>query len=120
MGHSRRERVADALREEISALLLSDVRDPRVGFVTITEVKVSPDLSHARVFISVLGSEDAQRESLDALNRASGYLQRQIFRHLRLKKALSLLFELDYSVQSGSRIEELLHKIHSPDNNEEE
>jgi ribosome-binding factor A len=120
MGHARRERVADALREEISALLHHDVRDPRVGFVTITEVRISPDLSHARIFVSVLGTEEGRRESLDALNRASGFLQRQIFRRLRLKKAPSLMFELDESVQSGSRIEELLHQIHSSDDHEEE
>jgi ribosome-binding factor A len=120
MGQARRERVADALREEISALLQSDVRDPRVGFVTITEVRVSPDLSHARVFASVLGVEEVQRESIEALNCASGFLQRQIFRRLRLKKALSLLFELDKSVQSGARIEELLHQIHSSGESEEE
>ena len=120
MGHSRRERVADALREEISVLLRSEVRDPRIGFVTITEVKVSPDLSHARVFVSVLGTEEERRASLDALNRASGFLQRQIFRRLSLKKALSLLFEHDDSVQSGSRIEELLHQIHSSSEDEEE
>jgi ribosome-binding factor A len=112
--------VADALREEIAGLLRSDVRDPRVGFVTITEVKVSPDLSQARIFVTVLGSEEERQKSVDALNSASGFLQRQIFRHLRLKKALSLQFELDDSVKSGSRIEELLHQIHTSSDNEEE
>src|SRR5262249_59527603 len=104
--------VADARREEISALLRSELRDPRVGFVTITGVRVSPDLSQARVFVTVLGGEDARRSSLLALNGACGFLQRQIFKRLRLKKALSLSFEFDDAASSGSRIEDLLEQIH--------
>jgi ribosome-binding factor A len=120
MGHSRRERVADTLREEISALLRREVRDPRVGFVTITGVSVSPDLSHARIFVSVLGSDEARRSSLAALNGAAGFLRREIFRRLRLKKALTLAFEIDSAVQSGNRIEELLGRIHHSESGEEE
>ena len=120
MGHSRRERVAEALRDEISVLLRSEVRDPRVGFVTITGVLVSPDLSHARVFVSVLGSEQARQLSLAALNGAAGYLQRRMFRSLGLKKSMTLHFELDLAVQSGNRIEELLHQIHKAETDEPE
>jgi ribosome-binding factor A len=120
MGHARRERVADALREEIAGLLRHEVRDPRVGFVTLTGVEVSPDLSHARVFITVLGDEEARSNSLEALNGASGFLQRQIFKRLRLKKALMLTFQFDNAVQSGIRIEELLGQIHGAPGQEEE
>ena len=120
MGLDRRARVAEALREEISALLRTDIGDPRVGFVTLTGASVSPDLSRARVFVTVLGNEEARRESLAALNRASGFLQRKVFRRLRLKKAMTLVFELDEAVQSGNRIEELLHQIHDSGENGEE
>ena len=120
MGHSRRERVADTLREEISTLLRSEVHDPRVGFVTITGVSVSPDLTHARIYVSVLGSDEARRNSLAALNGAAGFLRRELFRRLRLKKALSLTFEIDRAVQSGNRIEELLEQLHHPESHEEE
>src|SRR5215510_6044293 len=99
MGHSRRERIAESLLEEISGLLRDEVRDPRVGFVTLTEVRVTPDLSQARVFLTVMGTEEQRRQSLAALTRAAGFLQRQIFRRLRLKKALTLQFEFDTSVQ---------------------
>ena len=120
MGHARRERVAEALRDEISAMLRRDVRDPRIGFVTLTGVEVSPDLTHARVYVSVLGMEKARAASIDALNRAAGYLQRQIFRRLRLKKAITLLFVADEAVASGTRVEELLQEIHKAHSDEEE
>ena len=120
MGHSRRERIAESLLEEISSLLRDEVRDPRVGFVTLTEVRVTPDLSQARVFLTVMGTEEQRRQSLAALNRAAGFLQRQIFRRVRLKKALALQFEFDTSVQSGNRIEELLQQIHPSPGDEEE
>ena len=97
-----------------------EIRDPRVGFVTITDTSVSPDLTHARVYVTVLGDERARRDSLAALNRASGFLQRQLFRSLRLKKAMTLVFEFDDTVQSGNRIEELLHQIHGTGADEEE
>jgi ribosome-binding factor A len=120
MGHSRRERIAESLLEEISSLLRDEVRDPRVGFVTLTEVRVTPDLSQARVFVTVMGNDAQRLQSLAALNRAAGFLQRQIFRRLRLKKALALQFEFDTSVQSGNRIEELLQQIHPSTSDEEE
>lgn len=120
MGHARRQRVAEALRDEISALLRREIRDPRVGFVTLTGVEVSPDLTHGKVFVSVLGPEEARAASLDALNRAAGYLQRQVFRRLRLKKAITLLFVADEAVASGTRVEELLQEIHQASSDEEE
>ena len=120
MGRSRRERVADTLREEISGLLRAEVRDPRVGFVTLTAVKVTPDLSQARVFVTVLGTEEQRQQSLAALNGATGFLQRRIFRRLGLKKPLTLQFEFDMAEQSGNRIEELLRQIQPPHGDEEE
>ena len=120
MGHARRERVAEALRDEISGLLRREIRDPRIGFVTLTGVEVSPDLTHAKVFVSVLGQDQARAASLEALNRAAGYLQREVFRRLRLKKAISLLFVTDEAVASGTRIEELLQEIHQAGADEEE
>lgn len=120
MSRSRRERIAQALRDEISGLLRREIRDPRVGFVTITGASISPDLTHAKIYVTVLGEERARRESLVALNRAAGFLQRQVFKQLRLKKTMNLVFLLDETAESGSRIEELLHQIHQTDVDEEE
>ena len=120
MSRARRERIAQALRDEISVLLRREVRDPRVGFVTITGTSISPDLTHAKIYVTVLGEERVRQESLTALNRAAGFLQRQVFRQLSLKKTMRLVFLLDEAVQSGNRIEELLHQIHQGGVDEEE
>jgi len=88
------------------------VRDPRVGFVTITGVTVSPDLRSVRVFVSVLGAPEARRASVDALNSAAGFFRRSVFKVLRLRHAPSIAFELDESLDRGERIEETLRKIH--------
>jgi ribosome-binding factor A len=121
MGTARRERLAEELRSEISLLLRREIRDPRIGFVTLTGARVSPDLSQARIYVTVLGTDDAaRRRSLEALNHAAGYLQRILFRQLRLRRALHLVFVLDESTRTGSRVEELLDQIRSSSGEEEE
>lgn len=120
MTASRAERLAEALRSEISVLLRREIRDPRIGFVTLTGATVSPDLTHARVYVTVLGPAPTRAQSLNALNRAAGYLQRILFKELRLRKNLRLTFVLDESGEAGSRIEELLERIHRPEGSEEE
>ena len=120
MTASRPERLAEALRSEISVLIRREIRDPRVGFVTLTGAIVSPDLTHARVFVTVLGPAPTRTQSVNALNRAAGYLQRILFKQLRLRKNLRLTFVLDESSETGSRIEELLDRIYRPEGSEEE
>ena len=112
MTHPRNERLAEAVRQSVADLLRREIRDPRVGFVTLTGARVTPDLSHARLFVSFLGPESARAASLRALNRAAGYLQREVFRQLRLRKAMSLVFVADEAVAAGSRVEALLDEIH--------
>ena len=120
MSSSRRERLAEELRSEISDLLRREIRDPRVGFVTLTGASVSPDLTHARIFVTVLGNETSRQQSLDALNRAAGYLQRAIFKKLRLRRSPAIVFVLDEAATQGGRIDELLDKIHGDKAGEEE
>lgn len=120
---TRQERVSDLIKDEISRLLLREVRDPRVGFVTITGVTVSPDLRSVRVYVSVLGDVAARDASLRALNSASGFFRRSIFRNLRLRYSPAIDFRLDESLDRGERIDEVLRKIHenaSPGADEEE
>lgn len=104
----RMRRVDEAMREVLSDALTKDVKDPRVGFVTITDVKTSPDLRHARVYVSVLGEQDAVDASLDGLRSAHGFLQARINRELRLKRTPELRFEHDDTAQRALRLQELI------------
>ena len=108
----RRERISDQIQDEISRLLLRELRDPRIGFVTITGASVSPDLRTARVFVSVLGAPEIREDSLRALNSAAGFLRRGLFKRLRLRYSPVLEFVLDDSLDRGERIERLLNDIH--------
>ena len=109
---TRTDRMADLIRDEISRLLLRDIHDPRIGFVTLTGVSVSPDLRVVRVFVSVLGDGEAREASLKALNRAAGYVQRALFRNLRLRYSPAVSFRIDDSLERGERIERALRQIH--------
>lgn len=103
-------RVDEAMRVVLSEAISKDLRDPRVGFVTVTDVKTSPDLRHARVYVSVLGDDQARGESMDALQAAHGFLQSRVASSLRLKHTPTLTFGYDDSVDRGMRISELLNQ----------
>jgi ribosome-binding factor A len=108
MGASRMRRVDEAVRAVLSDAITSDLKDPRVGFVTVTDVKTSPDLRHARVYVSVLGDEAAREASLEGLRSAHGYLQGRVARELHLKHTPQLVFAYDDTIDRGMRINELL------------
>jgi ribosome-binding factor A len=108
MDRGRMRRVNEAMREVLSDAIAKDLKDPRVGFVTVTGVKTSPDLRHARVYVSVLGDEPARDASLAGLRSAHGYLQGVIASQLTLKHTPALTFAYDDSVDRGMRITELL------------
>jgi len=107
----RTDRLNDQFREEISDLVMRDLKDPRIGgLVTITEVDVSPDLSRAKVFVSVLGTEDERKSTLKALTAASGFLQRGLRRRLTIRRMPELAFVADVSMEHGQRILTLLNE----------
>jgi ribosome-binding factor A len=108
MRGGRMRRVDEAMRAVLSDAITRDLKDPRVGFVTVTGVKTSPDLRHARVYVSVLGSDPARAASLEGLRSAHGFLQGRVASELSLKHTPSLSFEYDESVDHGMRITELL------------
>jgi ribosome-binding factor A len=108
MPDGRMRRVDEAVREVLSDAIAKDLQDPRVGFVTVTGVKTSPDLRHARVYVSVLGDEAAREESLAGLRSAHGFLQAAIASQLQLKHTPSLTFHYDESVDRGMRISKLI------------
>jgi ribosome-binding factor A len=101
-------RVDEAVRAVISDAIASDLKDPRVGFVTVTGVKTSPDLRHARVYVSVLGDAQTRATSLVGLRSAHGFLQGLLASELELKHTPTLTFEYDESIDRGMRITELL------------
>jgi ribosome-binding factor A len=108
MSSGRMRRVDEAVRAVLSDAIASDLKDPRVGFVTVTGVKTSPDLRHARVYVSVLGDADVREASLAGLRSAHGFLQHRVASELTLKHTPALSFEYDDSVDRGMRITELL------------
>jgi ribosome-binding factor A len=115
-GSSRRpEQMAETLRQVITESLAREVRDPRVGFVTVTSVLVSNDLSHARVLVSVPGAEGDKTRALDGLQSASGFLRSRAARALTTRTVPELHFELDRGLEHAARINELLNTIRQED-----
>jgi ribosome-binding factor A len=110
---SRTARVGDQIRSELASLLMREVHDPGIGFVTLTRVDVSPDLQVARVMYTSLGDDQARRNTARALERAAPFLRRQIGAHLRLKRTPELKFFYDNSIAGQDRIEQLLNEIHA-------
>ena len=108
MSVERMRRVDEAVREVLSDVLAHEVKDPRVGFVTVTDVKTSPDLSHARVYVSVLGDAEAVSASLEGLRSAQGFLQGRIGGELRLKHTPTLTFFHDDTAERAQRLERLM------------
>ena len=109
MSGQRMRRVDEAMRQVLGEAISKELKDPRVGFVTVTDVKTSPDLRHARVYVSVLGDEPAQQATLDGLRSAHGFLQARVAGELRLKRTPELTFELDHTAERAARLEEILH-----------
>ena len=107
----RLTRVGETIREELSVMLLRDLKDPRIGFVTITDVVMSPDLRQAKVYFSRIGSEDERAESLRGLQAAAGFMRRELGHRLALKFAPEIRFFYDESLDTGARIDRLLKGI---------
>lgn len=108
----RAHRVGEQIQKEISALLVKGIKDPRVGFVTITAVEVTPDLHLARVYFTVMGDEAARKNSEMGLKHTVPFLRRELGRHLRMRYVPDLLFVFDSSLEYGNRIETLLRDLH--------
>ena len=107
----RQERIQEQLIQELSEMIRRDLRDPRLGFVTLTGAEITRDLRHAKVDVSVLGDPDAQLQSLKALNSASGLLRGEFARRAHLRVAPELVFQHDIGIERGQRIFELLHSV---------
>jgi ribosome-binding factor A len=113
MAKIRNQRVAEQMKKEIADIVGTQIKDPRVGFATITHVEVAGDLQHAKVYVSVLGDEDAKRNTLEALTRSSGFIRGEVSRRLRMRVTPELGFKLDESGEYSTHIESVLRKIKS-------
>ena len=114
MAQSRRvERVAALIRREISQLLINGIRDGRVqlGMITITEVEVSGDLQHCKVFVSIFGEESVKNDVMLGLNAASGFLRGELGRKLQLRRSPEIVFYLDRGIEKGSSVINLLERL---------
>ena len=110
-GMSRPERVGLLIREEIASLLITGLKDPRIGMATVTHVGMSRDLRQARVYVSIYGDDTVRQSSLDGLAAASGYIRRELGRCLRLRHIPQLTFKLDDSAEYGARMERVFKVI---------
>ena len=113
MPSQRAHRVGELIQQEISALLIRGLKDPRIGFVTITGVEVTPDLHLARVYFTVVGDEAMRRQTAAGLKSSIPFIRQQLGRQLRMKYLPDLIFEYDTSIEYGNRIESLLRAIHT-------
>jgi ribosome-binding factor A len=110
MASDRMRRVDEAVRQVLSDAVAQDLQDPRIGFVTMTSVKTSPDLRHARVYVSVLGDDTERAATLTGLQSAHGALQRRLARELRMKRTPTLEFLYDETTDRAMHLEEILRR----------
>jgi ribosome-binding factor A len=111
MPGARRERVEELIVREVSDILRREVSDPRIGFVTITGAKISPDLRHARVYVSILGSEEKQAEALKGLQSAARFIRGELGKRIEMRDTPQLVFQIDAAIAHGARIFELLEQV---------
>lgn len=111
MSHKRSDKVAETIHELVCSILSRGLNDPRIGFVTITGVDVTDDLSLARIFFSVIGDDKVRKDTEAGLNSAKGFIRREIGRNLTIRHTPELIFKYDTSLEYGSRIESLLKEI---------
>lgn len=111
MDFKRADRVSDLLKEEIAGMLLREIKDPRIGFVTITDVEVTDDLRSARVFFSIIGSNSELEETTRGLNSASGFIKKKLGKRLKMRYIPDIIFKFDSSLEYGSRIDGILRNL---------
>lgn len=111
MDAKRQGRIAEETKRLLSALIAKEVRDPRLGFLTITRVIVSSDLQFATVYVSVLGDDESQKTTMRILERVKGYLRREVGHALHVRVTPELIFKLDHSVEEGTRVLEIMQSL---------
>ncbi len=121
MIYKRSDKVAEAIHEIVSGLMIKGLKDPRIGFVTVTDVKLTDDLRLATIYFSVVGSDDEKRNCEKALNGAKGFIRKELGRNLRLRYVPDVIFKYDNSMDYAQRIESIINEINidkGPDDTE--
>lgn len=111
MDNTRTNRVAEQMKKEIGEIINQKLKDPRIGFVTVTDLDLTNDLQHATVYVTVLGDETEKEESLIGLTKASGFVRSEVGKRIRLRKVPEVVFQFDEAHEHGNRIESILRKL---------
>ena len=119
MGH-RVNRVGEQMKKELGEIISRKIKDPRIGFVTVTDVEVTGDLQQAKVYISVLGDEEQRENTLKGLAKAKGFIRTEIGQRIRLRKTPEIIFEFDESMAYGNRINSLIHELKREEKQDED
>ena len=111
MGQLRLEKIQEFIKQEVSKIILTDLKDPRIGFVTVTRVEVTGDLRQAKVLVSLLGNDEQKAETWQALKKSLGFIRAEVGRRLKIRHSPELMFQLDESLDHSVHIQKLLDKI---------
>src|SRR5271169_2074552 len=106
----RNARLAEQIRGEVEEIVSGELKDPRIGFVTVTQVVLSPDLHHARVLVTVLGDDEERQSTLEGLSRATGFVSHEVGRRLQLRRSPEIVFVPDRGAEAELKVEKLLHR----------
>lgn len=116
LSSRRADRLAEAIKKEVAHMLQDEIKDPRIGFASVTQVTVSSDLRYAKIFVSVLGDEEAKRDTQAGLENAAGYIRRELGRRIALRYVPEISFKIDSSIEHGVHISKLLSEVKKEDN----
>jgi ribosome-binding factor A len=108
----RSEKVADLIQKEISEMLVRNLKDPRIGFITVTRISVSDDCRFAKIYFSVMGSTEERERSMEGLNSAKGYVRRELGRRIQLRFTPDIVFQFDPSIEYAIHMEEVFRDLH--------
>ncbi|GAA0495876.1 30S ribosome-binding factor RbfA [Salinibacillus aidingensis] len=111
MSELRVNRIAEQMKKELGDIIGKKIKDPRIGFVTVTDVKVTGDLQQAKIFISVLGDDEQKYDTLAGLAKAKGFIRSEIGKRIRLRKTPEITFEFDETIEYGNRIERIISEL---------
>jgi ribosome-binding factor A len=120
MSKHRAFRLAESIKKEVSRIIREEIKDPRLGFVTVTAVEVADDLRYAKIYVSILGKEEEIKNSMDVLTRASGYVRSEIGKIVRLRHVPEVAFKYDHSIEHGAHISKLLREVVKGDRSDAE
>lgn len=118
MSKVRVEKVQELMKQEVSDIIFNELKDPRIGFVTVTSVACTEDLREAKIYVSVMGDEKKARDTLNGLNSSLGFVRREIGKRIRLRFTPEISFALDTSLNYSDHIQRLLNEIHEEQSNE--